>query len=211
MPRHHQSLAIAAIVVLLCAFAYLAVRHNEAVGRASAGTIALPDQRYVSTSYGFSFSYPPQYSLTEYTSQSVELGDMQTGTTLADATVETTDNKTPFKNFDDFVVHRAALFCDTGDSVHCPGVSRSSKFVSRAGANGTVFYLEYVDTSGGATTTREAGPFYDFNVSANVPESRYAALIIRPVHFAEESDAYDAGAALARSVADSLDITTLGQ
>ncbi|MEK7093708.1 MAG: hypothetical protein AAB927_04490 [Patescibacteria group bacterium] len=49
MPKYQQSLAIFAIVVLLAAFSYLAVRHNQAVGRASSETYVFPDELYAST------------------------------------------------------------------------------------------------------------------------------------------------------------------
>jgi len=46
MPKHQQSLAIFAIVVLLAAFSYLAVRHNQAVGRESSEAYVSPDEQY---------------------------------------------------------------------------------------------------------------------------------------------------------------------
>ncbi|OGG52634.1 hypothetical protein A3C20_00065 [Candidatus Kaiserbacteria bacterium RIFCSPHIGHO2_02_FULL_55_25] len=49
MPKHQQSLAIFAIVVLLAAFSYLAVRHNQAVGRESSEVYVSPDEPYSST------------------------------------------------------------------------------------------------------------------------------------------------------------------
>jgi len=49
MPKHQQSLAIFAIMVLLAAFSYLVVRHNEAVGRASTDVTVPPGQSYAST------------------------------------------------------------------------------------------------------------------------------------------------------------------
>ena len=214
MPRHQQSLAIVAIVVLLAVFAYLAVRHNQAVGRVSTDTGTLPNQQYVNTTYGFSFSYPPQYDLIEYTHQDVSLSDSQTGKALADISVKSTDGSASFKTYDEFAVHQASLLCEeesAAGSARCPRVSRSESFTAKTSAVGTVMYLEYVVVSTDATTTREAGPFFVFNISRDDSGTAFQALLIRPTRFAEESPAYDAGAALAHSVADSLKTTMRAQ
>jgi hypothetical protein len=207
MSRHLQTLAIITFLVVVSALSYAAVRHNGEVGAKSTTTV--PNQEYVNTSYGFSFSYPARYRLNEYTSRYVRLQNTATGDAVAEVSVEIADKNT-FKNVDDFAHARASLTCSiagSNGSTNCPSVSRHESFTGANGAAGEMFYLVYQSVSDSATTTREAGPFYAFDISANVPESQYAAFLVYPSHAAEESALYDEGSMIAHQLADSLRLT----
>lgn len=206
MPRYQQTLAIAAILIVAASAAYVAVRHNRQVGSQSG---VLPDQQYVSATYGFSFTYPPQYRLNEYTSRYIELQDPATGAALASVEIELADPIITPPTYEEFAHMSAANTCaadgPTG-SIRCTDVSRSEAFAASEGTVGEVFYLNYVAVIDGTTTTRESGPYYMFDISAHAPEAPYAAVLVRIAHAAEESPSYDEGAALAHQIAASLRI-----
>ncbi|HVU75329.1 MAG TPA: hypothetical protein VHD38_00615, partial [Candidatus Paceibacterota bacterium] len=104
MQRHRHTFAIAAVLIIAACFAYLAVVHNRQVGSQSG---VLPNQQYVSTAYGFSFEYPPQYRLNEYTDRSIELQDAQSGSGLVSIEVELADPIVSPKNYEDFAYDSA--------------------------------------------------------------------------------------------------------
>lgn len=207
MQRQERVLALAGFLLIIAALSYVAVLHNRRIGNESGGVV--PDQQYVNTIYGFSFSYSPAYRLNELTSRDVELQDNVSGEAIAEVSVEISESNS-FKSFNEFAHARAELSCAAGDaqgSVSCPSISRSESFTGKNGASGEVFYLEYQLVFDGATSTREAGPYYAFNISGKPPGNTYTALLVRPSSAAEESDRYDAGAAAARRIVDSLQLT----
>lgn len=215
MPRHHQTLAIAAVVILgLCA-TYLAVRHNTAVGNASSGAgTELPDQEYESVTYGFSFSYPAGSSLNEYASRYIGVTSPESADTVADIHIVFADSEDSSESSMDFAHAQAALMCTSEgatDSVRCPGVAHGEQFTSSRGVVGEVFYLTYESVAEGATTTREAGPFYAYDISHGGAEGPFGIVLIRPSHMAQESAAYDAGALLAQKIADSFGFIGAGE
>jgi hypothetical protein len=203
MQRHHQVLAVAAILIIAASAAYLAIQHNREVG---AQTPNLPPQEYENTAYGFSFTYPPQYQLNEYTDRYIELQEPETGQAIAAVEVELSDSALPAANYEDFVHASAENTCaadgPTG-SIRCTGVTRSEEFTNAQGTKGEVFYLQHEAVINAATTTREAGPYYAFNITG-ASDDAHAAVLIRLGYAAEESPLYDEGAVLAHAIAESL-------
>lgn len=215
MPRHHKTLAIAAIIVVGCAFSYLAVARNKAIGNESSGVDStLPDKGYENATFGFAFSYPATDSLSELTSRDIEIVDRTTGDSLALASILFADDEDVSSSVGEFAHTQASLTCvsrSATTSARCPKVSRSEGFTASSGVVGEVFYLTYEQRTQGATTTREAGPFYAFDISHSGAEGPLGIVLISPTHPAEESALYDRGATAALHVAQSFHFLSTSQ
>lgn len=165
-------------------------------------------ERYVSNTYGYSFDIPAGHRIKGAVDAYVTVTDTTGAEGRAEIQVAQSGATDDSASFAAFAHAAAALSCDadgpTG-SARCTGVSRTEPFVSEAGERGEVFYLEYVFTQlpGGATTTREAGPFYAFDLGQR-PGHAYTALIVRSTFGAEESERYDEGVVIAHDVAASI-------
>lgn len=165
---------------------------------------------YASRDYGYSFTYPAAYRANEYAPHFVSLSDPMRATnadlvTIAVAVADTG----AAQSFASFAHAAAERYCEADGprgSQSCTGITRSESFTTRMNLSGEFFYLRLVSTVDGARSEREAGPFWAFDISPNVPKSRHAALLIFPMRFAEESVEYDTGAALAQTLVDSLQI-----
>lgn len=210
MSRALQTAIIVIIIAALTVFTFYLVRKNEATGASMIPTTEI----YENSIYGFSFSYPVNYQAQEYSSSYIALVDptRPTNGDIVYVHVDTTDATTT-QSYEDFMHDRARLTCaadgPTG-SQYCTDVARSDQYTTAAGLTGEVFYLtQETVMTGSATTTREAGPFFAFDISANVTGGEYATLLIRPAWVAEEGELYDLGAVLARAIVDTLSIRQL--
>lgn len=207
MPRHHKTLAIVAIIVVGCSVSYLAIARNKAIGNESFGVDStLPDKGYENATFGFAFSYPAEDSLSELTSRDIEIVDRATGNSLALASIQFAEEGEKASSVRAFAHAQAALTCvsrSATTSARCPDVARSEDFTTSSGVVGEVFYLTYEQQTRDATTTREAGPFYAFDISHAGAEGPLGIVLISPTHPAEESALYDTGASVALHVAQS--------
>ncbi len=192
---------------LLCGATYFLVRNNElkAAPQSPAATT------YTNTEYGYSFSHDPALTLIEFTPEYVTLEDQGAAepNEVVQVAVENADISESFESAEEYARTRALVFCAADGptaSMRCTRTTRTEPFTTATGITGEVFYLEFVETRGEEVATREAGPFFAFNVSMDTPGSGYSALIFRPARFHEESAAYDRGAQATLDVVNTLKI-----
>lgn len=197
------------LALMLIAVVYYLVKHNEATGNSIEH---LRTAVYTNTEYGYSFSYDTSYKLEAYVPQYVSLYDESTDprTGVVDVSVDIANAEDGgFDSYESYIQDRAKVYCAADGphgSLRCTKVTRKEPINTALGLTGTVFYLELEARIGTTTTMREVGPFYAFDVSQNVPESRFAVLLIRPTLASSETPYYGAGAALAQTIVNSLRI-----
>lgn len=165
---------------------------------------------YHNPEYGFAFSYPETLNLRVYSAEHVALG--QAGedefAALAEAGVFTAIQGA-FASFEAFVIDRARATCAAdgpGISLRCTDVQQLVPFETSTGLVGEVFYLahETVDVASNQVISQSGrGPFFAFNLSANLPGVQYAVLLIRPPATLEPAEV---DSELLRSVAGSVRI-----
>jgi len=137
--------------------------------------------------YGYAFRYPDTLDFHVYTPDDVALGrETEDGfTAVLEAGVFKAEDDSPAA-YEDFVADRARTLCAAdgpGTSLRCTDVQQRVPFETETGLTGDVFYLKHetVDVASGTVSAQSGrGPFFVFNLSANVPTARHAVLIIRP-------------------------------
>jgi hypothetical protein len=159
------------------------VEENQSTTTTS--TPLVESNEYSSDLYGYSFTYPSQLEMREYTPDSQVVGELSGDTVEPDAaiTIQTSDGlDEDYEGFEDFAVDRLKLMCAADGphlTINCTEVDSMERFTTSAGLTGTKYYLTQeetnLETSEVASTRR--GPFYVFNISAN-SESDLAALIV---------------------------------
>lgn len=159
--------------------------------RANPPPAPLPEARYESAAYRFSFEYPEELSAYEYFPESVAVGtENEAGgfDSVADATVAFTDGEGEgYERYEDFVLDRARAFCAAdgpGVSIECDEAVTAEPFTADSGAIGTKLMLRLLTRSihEGTTATSTFGPVYAFPLATSSSASEYAALIIhRPL------------------------------
>lgn len=160
--------------------------------------------------YGYAFQYPDTLDFHAYSSDDVAIGrKTEDGfTAVLEAGVFKAEDDSPAA-YEDFVADRARTLCAAdgpGTSLRCTDVQQRIPFETETGLTGSAFYLKHetVDVASGTVSAQSGrGPFFVFNLSANVPSARHAVLIIRPP-IVLEPDAVDSE--LIRRVASSLRI-----
>ncbi len=199
---------LAAFVALLA----LAVGVYFLFARGGAAEPAGGSAVYESEEYGYSYTYDDSLQLNVFTPEYQTLEDTATQepNELVQIAVEHAGIMDEAESFDAYAMERAKVYCAAdgpGGSLYCTRVTRSDPFTTNTGLLGVVFYLEMVhERRGESTTTREAGPFYAFNISLDSPGSGYSALIIRPAQFYSEGEMYDRGASAAYELVNTLRI-----
>ncbi len=197
-------LAVLLALVGLLVGSYLVLRGDSSEPVAAA--------LYESSEYGYSFSYDSSLRLNDFTPeyQAIEDPVTEEPNELVQIAVEHASIMDEAESFDEYAMERAKAYCaadgPTG-SLYCTRVTRHEPFTTNTGIVGVVFYLEMVhEVFGEGRTTREAGPFYAFNISLDTPGSGHSALIVRPAQFYEEGEMYDRGAAAANALVNTLRI-----
>lgn len=204
-------------LALLLGGTYYLVRTNEAKGEPTD-----PVERtlaYANPVYGYAFEYAPGLALVEFIPeyQTIEDQSRAEPNELVHISVEELDlddvQLEEYESAEDFAKARAVNYCAAdgpGGSMRCTQVTRAENFTTATGLTGEVFYLAFVhetfasgDTPA-STTTREAGPFYAFNISTDAPGSGYRVLIFRPAPFFEEGEWADTSARVTNEVVNSL-------
>jgi hypothetical protein len=143
-------------------------------------------QAYTNTTYGYSFDYPGKLAVKEYSPAYVAVGTStgETFTAAANIDVLSSDPSDPkSESFNDFLYRQAINMCAADGpsaSISCTGVASSTEATTPGGLSGELFSLTEVTTAipSGATSTLIRGPFFAFNISANVPDKKYTALIV---------------------------------
>lgn len=142
---------------------------------------------FTSETYGFTFLYPRVYAVKAYTPKIIEVGapmGEEAFDSVAGVAV-VTDADYEAESFDamvrTYILNLCAADGPTG-SVTCDAVSSEAPYVSAAGLSGTEYMLDKVTHSfKSGTSSHEAfGPIFAFNISANVREGRFAALVVHP-------------------------------
>lgn len=165
-----------ALILLLVIFgiaAIVAYRHNHARTISIANTSGLAV--YSNDTYGYSFSYPPLYTVRVVSEEDVIIGQATSSAfvTYAEARIATSSDA----NYNDFVIAQLKQLC-TSEAGSCSAVSSATAYTTETGIAGVKYYLDLVTKEG---TAQRFGPLYAFNLGA-LPGARSATLIIyRPL------------------------------
>lgn len=205
----NRSIAISIIIAIAVLIAgYFLLRNSD---RIQTNT----DERrvYTSQKYGFSFEIPPNYDVRKYTEEAVSLGHQSGDAFEAEAEVQIVNSgeEGGYESFNEFLFEsmRTACAADSpNESVYCDKKIQTQPFTSSNGLSGEVFYLNRIHENlrTGSTTIDAFGPIFAFNIQANVPESNYSALVIRPP---ANSVANAVNSEFIRSIANTVQIETV--
>lgn len=182
------------VLVLLVLFAYKVF--NVPDDRSSdLRSDEVAEHTYESRVYGFTFMYPSESDVREYTAQAISVGRaMSDDAFSAEAevqVVERTEDETA-ASYDDFLMASVRNMCAAdgpGEAIYCEDKESSEPFENDQGATGERFYVTRVHESlpSGERTTERFGPFYAFPLSETEATSTWTVLLVRP----PSSDAVD--------------------
>lgn len=192
-------LIVAALVVVGILYAWSDTSDQYAKSDAYSASDSNETGAYANSTYGFSLSYPADLESEQLAPDFVEIGQNSNGTfsQSADVAVLSASVSDPVPSYSDFVQLSARLACNVSGtpSVQCGDVSKSATFTTASGVSGTELYF---DSNAGVR-----GPFYAFDVTNNVPNASYAALLIYPP---PQLAASNADESLLQQIASSLQV-----
>ncbi len=169
---------------------------------------------YTNTTYGYSVSYPASYESHELQPEFAVIGNNVNSSFVPKAAIAVLHAglTEPFPTYEDFVRLSVELACQSqgsGETIQCPSVASSENFTTETGITGDEIFLNQTTrTSAGQTHSEKRGPYFVFNISANVPQSKYALVMILPPPTSSQADVDQN---LLTSIANSLQIGKVKQ
>jgi membrane-bound inhibitor of C-type lysozyme len=166
---------------------------------------------YTSGKYGFSFDIAGGYTYKEYTDEIISIGT-PVGEDGFDAVAEVhvvkSGGEGGYKSFDDFVFESSRNVCAADGpsaTIYCDKVQSKEPYTSPNGLEGIAFYLNRVheDLSTKEKAESAFGPLFSFNITANTPDSKFSALVVRPP---ANLTAEEINSEMVRKIADSVRI-----
>lgn len=162
---------------------------------------------YTSTVYGYSFTYPAGYVITDVNSQRQivrKTADDQYAVTVS-AEAGTSDDQA--KSFADFAVERAISYCAAAGpdgSITCSGATKQTVLTTPKGLSGLNLTLREVTETGltNATTTKNRGPIYALD-SQSASKNKVKTILV-DFSASGTSTIDETNAALAKTIAESL-------
>lgn len=136
---------------------------------------------YESRTFGYSFEYPKDFFVREYSGSRVSVGLPLLEGFDPLVNVETVSGTS--NSFDEFALERGRSFCaatETGYAYDCGGVISDRPYKTKKGSEGREIYLALVrmDVASGARELMAFGPLYVFNISADYPRQPFTALLV---------------------------------
>ena len=142
---------------------------------------------YMSSTYGFSFSYPDSLDIKEFSPERISIGTKGIAVfkNLVDISIIKGGPDNKAQSFEEFVLDESRLACSSitiASSLYCTRIDdvfSIKPFTSSAGGSGQVFYLkaEGKKVSTGISVSERRGPFYTFNTSSFTPNMMSFLLI----------------------------------
>lgn len=173
-----------ALVLLVLVFAGAAIlaylkNHERATEIPTANNLAL----YGNDTYGYSYYYPPEYTVRVASEEDALVGMVENGNFVSYAESRIATGSPSQGSYDDFVQEAAQALCA---SVSCSGVAKKESFTSDTNLDGVAYTFKRADGS-------TFGPVYTFNIGGNVLSSKFAALLIyRPADATSPTNALTA-------------------
>lgn len=178
------------IVVLIGASFYFAYKLNESNSN-DFNEVVLDSEsgnkQFDNSTFGYQLSYSEGKTLMEYSPvvASIGSGEGEEFSPEIDIQVATSNADDGYADYQNFLYKFTSNYCAADgpdESIYCTDVVSSDSFTSTSGVSGEIFYLKRIHHYFVTGEEQEGvyGPIYAFNLSANVPESLYAALLIRP-------------------------------
>jgi hypothetical protein len=159
--------------------------HERANSIPNAANLAVYDNQ----TYGYSFYYPPTYTVRVRTDEQAIIGLATTSgfVTYAEARIATSSSEA---TYDDFLIAASKDLCTALPGYSCTGVANRSTYTTETNLAGTKFYLDMTTSDG---TSQRFGPVYAFNVGGNVTTAKYATLLVyRPLGATGEVEKFPA-------------------
>lgn len=165
--------ALVLLVLVFAVGAIVAYRHNHqrALSIPTAANLAF----YQNGTYGYSFYYPPEYTVRVASDDLaiIGMGTADSFTTYAEARIATTSSDSA--SYDEFVATAAQQLCAAVPGYSCTKIAERSSYTAETGLAGVKLYLD-MTAPGGAN--QRFGPVYAFNIGGNVDDAAYAALLV---------------------------------
>ncbi len=185
-----QTVKFIIILILIAIIGVLFFQYKKqstitTINSTSTTPVVSAEKVYVSKTYGFSFSYPNNYDLMEYNSQSVAIGNKTATGFNRIAEIQLTESEPGTESmFEEFVLDEARGKCmadSPGGGTFCKEIKDLKPFIASSRIGGQEFYviLERVGKDGFVTDTNKAGPFVAFNTS-EITAQMSALLIFYP-------------------------------
>lgn len=142
---------------------------------------------YSNPAYGYAFELADTFDVRVYSPEHMAVGrDTEDGfSAVLEAGVFVAEEGSPAA-FEDFMADRARTVCAAdgpGTSLRCTEIEQRMPFETETGLTGEVFHLKHEavdEPTGTVSAVSGRGPFFVFNLSANVPTARHAVLLVRP-------------------------------
>lgn len=171
---------ITVIALVLMVLGSIFVLLNEGTPDAQAA-------EYRNVAYGFSFSYPENLRVNEYSSQTLSVGTPTEDGFLSSAEVSIilgTETER-FETFSAFAASKAKVFCSAegpNSTSYCTEIKKRESFTTNAGASGERMNLVRKERMLDSAEETESlfGPVLVFNISGMVREAEFAGLFIYP-------------------------------
>lgn len=169
-----------ALVVLVLVFGAAAIlaynkNHERATTLPTATNLAL----YGNDTYGYSFYYPPEYTVRVASEEDALIGLVEGSSFVPYAQARIATGTPDHGSYDDFVQETVKSLCAASS---CTNVAKKEKYSTDTNLDGVAYTVTLPDGS-------SFGPVYTFNIGGNVQSAKFAALIIyRPTDTTAQTD-----------------------
>lgn len=150
---------------------------------------------YQSEEYGFSFTAPAMQDIHEYVPEVVAIGNATANgfETEAEFNVVLSEAEGGYASFEAFLFESTKNMCAAdgpNETIYCTDIMNVEEFTTDSGLSGLKFYQHrvYENFTTGTKIEDRMGPIYAFDIKANVPDSDFATLIVRPSATLKESE-----------------------
>lgn len=167
MNNKHYGWALVVLVLVFAGAAIVAYQKNQK--RAAAIPVASTLALYGNDTYGYSFYYPPEYTVRVASEDAITLGKTEAGGFVSYAQSRIATGTAAHKDYESFVSDAVRTLCQ---SIGCTTIAEEKAYTNDTDLAGRRYT---VTLPNGAY-----GPVFAFNVGPNVPSARYAALLIYP-------------------------------
>jgi len=192
MKNNNKKFLITALLILALGFFFLTRNQSETKdentkeGDTNEVVVTEVTKTYVNEKYGYSFEYPKEYSIIEYSNSRISVGQSTTSgfISIADISVFESQDEAA-QSFEEFVLDQARLSCTgpVGVVISCVEIDGLRPFVSSSGEEGQKFFLigETGTSANGPTKDISYGPYYTFNLSKRTPNRMSFIMINNPL------------------------------
>ncbi len=166
---------------------------------------------YESDIYAFSFQYPNQIDIREYTPEIISVGDAKGEDAFeADVEVQVVERLEggEYDGYEEFLAASIRNLCAAdgpGATIYCTERTDIQPYENSSGITGERFFITRVheDLNSGEKESEDFGPIYAFMISPDSASSTWTTLLVRPP---SNADADDIETGLIEDIADTVQV-----